>query len=420
MTDTQNRQVVGLVAGSHFVNHTYLILLAPLVGVLATRFDVSVAAIGLAIGVQNAVVLVLQLPFGYVSDAYSRTLVLGTSLGVGTLGAVLTALAPSYAWLLASQVIVGIGVAGHHPAHYPLLAAVSTEGTRGRAYSAHAFGGSVGLAAPFAVVAATTALGLSWRVAIGIAAAVGAVYSVYCVLRFRDVDDAITRPGLAERPDSRPTLRSVPGRLRRIGRAVASDDGILGLTVLAFLTSAAAWAVRTYTPSLLSTGYGLPDGTASALTAAMLTVGAGLILAGGDLTDRVGAGPTVVVGYALLIVVAALLATLLLPPVGVGIVLVLSGSISLSRPARSALADRLSARADLGKNFAVVTIGISLGGVVAPPVFGYLVTSAGLTASFGLVSVLGAASLWLGWRVLRAAGAPVSVPAGRADPDTDD
>lgn len=420
MTDTQNRQVVGLVAGSHFVNHTYLILLAPLVGVLAARFDVSVAAIGLAIGVQNAVVLVLQLPFGYVSDAYSRTLVLGTSLGVGTLGAVLTALAPSYAWLLASQVIVGIGVAGHHPAHYPLLAAVSTEGTRGRAYSAHAFGGSVGLAAPFAVVAATTALGLSWRIAIGIAAAVGAVYSVYCVLRFRDVDDAITQPGLAERPDSRPTLRSVPGRLRRLARAVASDDGILGLTVLAFLTSAAAWAVRTYTPSLLSTGYGLPDGTASALTAAMLTVGAGLILAGGDLTDRVGAGPIVVVGYALLIVVAALLATLLLPPVGVGIVLVLSGSISLSRPARSALADRLSARADLGKNFAVVTIGISLGGVVAPPVFGYLVTSAGLTASFGLVSVLGAASLWLGWRILRAAGASVSAPTGRADPDTDD
>jgi predicted MFS family arabinose efflux permease len=117
VTDAQNRRVVGLVAGSHFVNHAYLVLLAPLVGVLAARFDVSVAAVGLAIGVQNAVVLALQLPFGYVSDAYSRTLVLGISLGVGTLGAALTALAPSYAWLLAAQVVVGIGVAGHHPAH---------------------------------------------------------------------------------------------------------------------------------------------------------------------------------------------------------------------------------------------------------------------------------------------------------------
>ena len=420
MTDAQGRRVVGLVAGSHFVNHAYLVLLAPLVGVLATRFDVSIAAIGLAIGVQNAVVLALQLPFGYVSDAYSRTLVLGLSLGIGTLGAALTALAPSYAWLLAAQVVVGVGVAGHHPAHYPLLAAVSTDGSRGRAYSAHAFGGSVGLAAPFAVVAATTALGWSWRIAVGIVVAVGAAYSAYCLLRFRGVDDAITRPGLAERPDGRPTLRSVPGRLAGLARTLASADGIFGLAVLAFLTSAAAWAIRTYTPALLSTGYGLPDGTASALTAAMLAVGAGLILVGGDLTDRVGAGPIVVVGYGLLIVVAALLATLLLPPIGVGIVLLLSGAISLSRPARSALADRLSARADLGKNFAVVTIGISLGGVVAPPAFGYLVESVGLTASFGLVSALGVASLWLGWRIVRAAGAAGSVPTGSPGVDADD
>jgi len=209
----------------------------------------------------------------------------------------------------------------------------------------------------------------------------------------------------------------VPGRLRRLARTVAGTEGILGLAVLAFLTSAAAWAIRTYTPSLLSTGYGFPDGTASALTAAMLAVGAGLILVGGDLTDRVGVGPVVVGGYALLVVVASLLATLLLPPVGVGIVLVLSGAISLSRPARSALADRLSARADLGKNFAVVTIGISLGGVVAPPAFGYLVASIGLTASFGVVSVLGVASLWLGWQIVRAAGRPVAMPGGRVDAD---
>ncbi|MDQ2053627.1 MFS transporter [Halobellus sp. H-GB7] len=417
MTDAQDRRVVALVTGSHFVNHSYLVMLAPLVGVLAARFDVSIAAIGLAIGVQNAVVLVLQLPMGYVSDAYSRTLVLGISLVVGTLGAALTALATSYAWLLAAQLVLGVGVAGHHPAHYPLLAAVSTDENRGRAYSAHAFGGSVGLAAPYAVVAGTTALDLSWRVAIGFVAVVGAAFAGYCLLRFRGVDDEITRPGLAERPDERPTLRSVPGRIRALFRTLASSGGILGLTVLAFLTSAAAWAIRTYTPSLLVRGYGLPEGTASALTSAMLVVGAGLILAGGGLTDRVGAGPIVVGGYAALVVVAALLATLSLPLAAVGIVLLLSGSISFSRPARSTLADRLSRRADLGKNFALVTIGISLGGVVAPPVFGYLVDVAGLTVSFGLVSALGVLSLALGLRIVRDASFAVPGAAAGADGD---
>ncbi|WP_311173632.1 MFS transporter [Halobellus ordinarius] len=415
MSAAQDRRVVALIAGSHFVNHTYIVMLAPLVTVLAGRFDVSIAGIGLAIGIQNAVVLLLQLPFGYVSDAYSRTLVLAISLVVGTVGAALTALATSYAWLLAAQVVVGVGVAGHHPAHYPLLAAVSTDGNRGRAYSAHAFGGSVGLAAPYAIVAATAALGFSWRVAIASIAALGALYAAYCLLRFRSVDESITQPGLAERPDGRPTLRSIPGRLRRLLRTLTASKGILALTVLAFSTSAAAWAIRTYTPSLLAAGYSLPEGTANVLTSAMLGVGAGLILLGGGLTDRLGAAPILIGGYGLLAVVAALLATLALPIFAVGIVLVLSGSISLSRPARSTLADELSARADLGKNFALVTIGISLGGAVAPPFFGYLVDAAGLGISFAAVSALGVLSLGIGWWIVRDAARRRSATVPAAD-----
>ncbi|WP_435182456.1 MFS transporter [Halobellus sp. EA9] len=417
MTAGGNRRVVALVTGSHFVNHSYIVMLAPLVGVLAARFDVSIAAIGLAIGVQNAVILLLQLPFGYLSDAYSRTLVLAISLTAGTLGAALTAAATSYAWLIAAQFVVGVGVAGHHPAHYPLLASATSDASRGRAYSVHAFGGAVGLAAPFAVVAATTALGLSWRVAIGAIGVLGAVYSAFCLLQFRAVDDDITRPGLAERPDERPTLRSIPGRIRSLFRTLVASEGILGLTLLAFLTSVAAWTIRTYTPSLLANGYGLPDGTASALTSAMLAVGAGLILAGGSLTDRIGAGPVVIAGYAALVVVAALLATLSLPLAGVVVVLLLSGSISFSRPARSTLADRLSARADLGKNFALVTIGISLGGVVAPPAFGYLIEAVGLGASFAAVAAVGALSLGLGWWVVRDAGPDASAGAAVAGDD---
>jgi predicted MFS family arabinose efflux permease len=394
------RRVVALVSGSHFVNHAYLVVLAPLVGVLAARFDVSIAAIGLAIGVQNAVVLLLQLPFGYLSDAYSRTLVLGISLVVGTVGVALTAVATSYAWLLAAQVVLGVGIAGHHPAHYPLLAAVSTEETRGRAYSAHGFGGSVGLAAPYAVVAATSALGLSWRAAVAAVAVVGGLYAVGCLLSMRRVDDSITRPALADRPDHRPTLRSVPGRVRGLLRTFAAAPGILGLTVLAFLTSAAAWCIRTYTPQLLTAGYGLAGGTANVLVSTMLVVGAGLILLGGSLTDRVGTDPILYGGYLSLVVVAGALSTLALPLVALALVLPLSGTISLSRPARSTLADRLSERRDLGKNFALVTIGISLGGAIAPPLFGFLITRAGVGSAFAVVAVVGLAALALSYWIL--------------------
>ncbi|MBB6646122.1 MFS transporter [Halobellus ruber] len=290
MTDAQSRRVVWLVAGLTLRQPRLFRAAGAACGRAGiSRFDVSIAAVGLAIGVQNAVVLALQLPFGCVSDAYSRTPVLGLSLGVGTLGAAGTALASSYAWLLAVQVVVGVGVAGHHPAHYPLLAAVSTEGTRGRGYSAHAFGGSVGLAAPFAVVAATAALGWSWRTAVGTVVAVGATYSAYCLLRFRGVDDAITRPGLAERPDGRPRLRSVPGRLAGLAR-----------------TRGGRRDPRARRPRVSHVGgVGDPDVHSGVARDGLWAPGrdrerahrrdargrGGLILVGGDLTDRVGADP---------------------------------------------------------------------------------------------------------------------------------
>ncbi|WP_396613234.1 MFS transporter [Haloferax sp. S1W] len=399
MTETQEKRVVGLVAGSHVVNHAYLVALAPVIGVVASEFGVSIAAVGLAIGVQGAVVTLLQLPFGYLSDTRSRTLVLAISLIVGTLGIVATALAPTYEWLLVSQALLGIGIAGHHPAHYPLLAAATAEANRGRAYSIHALGGSIGFAVPYAIAAGVDAAGLEWRWVIGIVAALGAGYAIAALPVSRTLRPEVAKPAVEDRPDSRPTLAGV----RRGIRGLVSSSGLMGLALLSFLTSAAAWCIRTYSPQLLSGAYPLTPGTANLLVSGMLVTGAGTILLGGALTDRIGPGSVALGGYAALGVLAAALATGALPLVLLVLVLPFSGTISVSRPARSTLADRLSERSDLGKTFAVVTIGISLGGAVAPPAFGVLIDLASVQVAFGVVSVLGFVSLaltqWLLGRV---------------------
>jgi MFS family permease len=169
----------------------------------------------------------------------------------------------------------------------------------------------------------------------------------------------------------------------------------MGLALLSFLTSAAAWCIRTYSPQLLTGGYGLTPGTANLLVTAMLVTEAGLILLGGSLTDRFGPGTVALVGYAGLALIAALLAGTWAPLLLLVLVLPFSGTISISRPARSTLADRISARDELGKSFAVVTIGISLGGAVAPPAFGALIDLSGVGIAFGVVSVLGVLSFGL-------------------------
>ena len=423
--------MVGLVSGSHLVNHAYLVVVAPLVVTLADEFGVGIGAVGLALGVQQAVVVALQLPFGHLADRVSRALVLGVSLVVGTLGTAMTALAPDYGWLLAAQAVVGVGVAAHHPAHYPLLAAVSDAGSRGRAYSVHGFGGAVGLAVPYAVVAGVTAAGGGWRTAVGLVAVGGGVYALLALALVRGVPSAVTRPpgatGVAEAvTPGGPSSASPSGVVSavlgstfdRLGRGLdrlRGTPGILALALLAFVTSAAAWCIRTYTPQLLGS-YGLAPETATAATSGMLVVGACSILVGGELADRVGAGRVILGGYLGLVVLAAALASRVLPAALLVLALALSTTVSVSRPARSALADRLSARADLGKNFALITVGISLGGAVAPPAFGWLIDAASVELAFWVVACLGVGSLAVaGWLLSRPGQATATVAAAEGD-----
>lgn len=110
--------VVGCISGSQFINHAFLVLLPPILPILSETFNVSIAQLGLALGVQAFVNTTFQLPFGYLADHYDRTIALGLSSILGAAGAIITALAPDFTTLVAGQVVLGVGVAGHHPSHY--------------------------------------------------------------------------------------------------------------------------------------------------------------------------------------------------------------------------------------------------------------------------------------------------------------
>lgn len=405
--------VVGLVAGSHVVNHAYLLLFAPAFPLLSEEFGVSLAALGLAVGVVNAVVTAGQLPLGYVSDRYSHTAVLVGSLALGTVGAALAAVATSYLTLLGAAVVMGAGVAGHHPAHYPLISAAAPDTYRSRAYSVHGFAGALGLAVPFAAVPAAVALGYGWRVAFGAVAALGLGYTVLTITAVRRIPDDIGRAGALAREDedTSGTAASLAGRVRSLGgrfRAyllmLAGAPMILLLTALWFVNSAAVWGVRTYAATVLDVGYGLEPGTASIVASVMLVVGAVVLLGGGYLGDRIGPVPLLYAGYGSLVVLAAALASSLLSVLAaVGVVLLLAATVDLSRPARATLTDLASERRDVGKNFALMTVGISLGGAVAPPFYGYVIEQASVETAFLAIATTAAVALGLSVAVARAA-----------------
>jgi MFS family permease len=134
----------------------------------------------------------------------------------------------------------------------------------------------------------------------------------------------------------------------------------------------------------------------------MLVVGAVVLLGGGYLGDRVGPVPVLYAGYGTLVVLAGALASALLPVLAaVGVVLLLAATVDLSRPARATLTDLASERGDVGKNFALMTIGISLGGAVAPPAFGYVIVVASVEAAFAAVAATAGVALALSVLVAR-------------------
>lgn len=381
--------VVGLVSGSQFVNHAFLVLLPPILPVLSREFDVSIALLGVALGAQALVNTAFQLPFGYLADNYDRTIALGLSSVLGAVGALVTALAPDFAVLLVGQVVLGVGVAGHHPSHYPLLSDATAEDARGRAFAIYNFGGSLGFATPPVVITAIMAVpGLSWRHGVGLLGAVGLAYAVLVTaVVARRVDDELSAPNV----EAGATGSTLGERVRSELRALVAEPGILALALLALCASTANWGLTSYAVVFLTDVYALPLEVANLTLTGLFVVGAGAVLVGGYLTDRFGGGRILVLSFAGFTALVGLIAARLVPAMAaVGLFLLLGAVRSMAGPARDELTERLAARGTVAKSFAVVTVGIMAGSAVAPPVFGYLIELAGVRTAFYAVAGVGA------------------------------
>jgi predicted MFS family arabinose efflux permease len=385
----QTALVVGLVSGSQFVNHAFLVLLPPILPILSADLDVSLSLLGLAMGAQALVNTVFQLPFGYLADHYDRTLAFGLSSVLGAVGALITALASGFPELVAGQIVLGVGVAGHHAAHYPLLSDATTEDTRGRAFAVYNFGGSLGFGTPPVVFSVVIAgLGLTWRHAIGLIGGVGLVYAVVvtALLAVR-VDDDISAPNV-EATRSRAPLTA---RVRTELRSLLDAPGILAVAVLTLLSSTANWGVTSFAVVLLTDVYQLSLSAANLVLTGLFVVGAFAILLGGYLTDRFDGNRVLVGSFVGLTALLALIAVGVLPAlVVVGLFLLLGGVRSLASPARDELTERLATSGTIAKSFAIVTIGIMLGNAIAPPLFGYLIEWVGVRTTF--VAITGVAA----------------------------
>ena len=90
---------------------------------------------------------------------------------------------------------------------------------------------------------------------------------------------------------------------------------------------------------------------------------------------------------------------------------------SLGGPARSKLADLLSARADLGRNFAIVSVGTMAGSAIAPPMVGGLIEYADLRVAFLVVAGITVLAAGVALAIVRAYGDGRETAAGSTPGD---
>lgn len=390
--DRETLLTVGLISGSHFVNHMYLVLLPPVFAILATEFDVGLTALGFAVGVQGMTSAVFQLPFGHLSDTRGRGVTLVSGLVLTAVGVFVVAAAPNFETLLAGQGLLGAGLAAHHPAHFPMLSAATAEANRGRTFSLHGFAGNLGYAAAPALITVVLAVGgTTWRDAFTLVGTIGLAYAVLAaVVVWGPLRGGVTAPPEDHTREGPTELSSVRERALTELRSMASRPAILALAGVALVTSMANWGIRSYAVVLLTNGYGVELGLANTTLTGMFALSATVMLVGGELADRIAATPILVASYAGLLVTAVAVGSFVVPSgVAVAVVVLTGATISFGAPARSKLTDRLSSNADLGKNFALISVGIVLAGAVAPPLFGAVIEIYGLTAAFYTIAAIG-------------------------------
>jgi MFS family permease len=409
MTDTaavqlkQEMRVVGVVSGGHFMSHCYSMMLPPLFPILHAELDVSYTALGLLLSLKSLSFGTMQLPAGILVDRFGARLIL--VFGFALILACYTAIAISDTfWVIGAMfVIAGIGDAVFHPADYAIMHGSVSDSRMGRSFSAHIFGGSLGMAvAPAVVLFMIGTFGWTWR----------EVILAFVVLGLIVVGGLLTQWPHIREDGRKPKKPKASGPSDGGGdeeqttwqavKQILTSPAMLFLLLFFSFQALGSGAFKNFAVAGLAKLHETPLAAAGAALTGFLAATAIGALGGGFLADRFGRHAT---AAALALIVSAAIAVLVgmvdLHATLLVFVFTLAGLLQgIIRPARDMMIRAASPKGSIGKAFGFVTSGQAVGGTIAPVMFGAILDVGApawlfyLSALFLLVcmlSVLGSA-----------------------------
>lgn len=124
----------------NFVNFADRLVVPPLVGQLREAFDLSSVKLAALQAVLQVVLALASIPFGLLADRWSRTKIIAAGVTIWSLATFLTGLSTTFALLLVSRALVGVGEAAYAPAAQSMISGAFAPQRRARAQAIFAAG----------------------------------------------------------------------------------------------------------------------------------------------------------------------------------------------------------------------------------------------------------------------------------------
>jgi MFS family permease len=355
-TDASLRTLAAI-STAHWVSHFYLFVLPMLFPFLKEQLGVGYIELGFALTVFAVVSGLTQAPIGYLADHIGARKILLVGLTLGGFALIMLGLHLSYAWLIASAVLLGLANSVYHPANYAILSAHMDEARMGRAFSIHTFAGFLGGAVAPAIVATLVATTGGYGALI-VAGAVGPLVALLLVA-----------VGI---PDASAADRKIDGE-RAPSQNIITPTLIV-LTMFFMLLCLSNAGIGNFGVVALMSGYGVSFSSANIALTAFLGFSAIGVLAGGFLADRTQRhGHVAAACFAINAAIVLVIATVALPPLlltaAMGTAGFLGGVIA---PSRDMLVRNAAPLGTAGRAFGIVSTGFNLGGIVSPLLFGWI------------------------------------------------
>ena len=355
------RKIVGVVGIAHFYSHFFFLVLPLMFPILHDTYNIGYTELGVGYAVFSATTLLFQTPIGFFVDRYGARSVLIAGVALESVVLALFGVFQNYTGYLVLMSLAGLANAVYHPCDYSILTRTVRREKLGKAFSIHTFCGQSGsVVAPVVIVLISA--GIPWNHALIICGIFGGIIATILIFEFRKLEIPVqdeTEIQFEKRQSSFRLLFSAPvllGWLFFCGFAMSST-GLYDFSVSAF--------TEIFDSTLAQAGI---------VIWVFLAADAVGILSAGFFAHR-WKRHEVVVAVCFLVVAACMffITFVPMPLLILSIPMTIAGFFyGFIAPSRDMIISSLAPARDMGKVFGTVTTGFNAGGIIGPPLFGFL------------------------------------------------